>query len=129
MKLILAGPTDEGFWHLENEDGMSWKIVERWTDHPGAAALFGWSAPDGMTAEEQAESAREFLMENIGAEIEALLHIAQHFDEMEREAVEEVVTEFFGVRLRSTFEAVEEEGEVGFRIEGPQVEIDEEEND
>jgi hypothetical protein len=122
MKLTLVGPTDEGFWHLENEHGMSWKIVERWADHPGAAALFGWPAPDGATDGEQAQAAREFLMENIGAEIEAPRHIAQHFEQLEREAVEEVVTEFFGVKLRSTFEAVEvEDGRVEFKIEGPEV--------
>lgn len=83
--------------------------------------------PDGATDDEQAKAAREFLIENIGAEIEAPLHIAQHFEELEREAVEEVVSEFFGATLRSTFEAVEEEGRVGFMIEGPQVEIDKEE--
>jgi hypothetical protein len=64
-------------------------------------------------------------MEHIGDQIEAPLHIALHFEELEREAVEEVVSEFFGVRLRSTFEAVEDEdGRVGFKIEGPQIEID-----
>ena len=127
MKLMLVGPTDEGFWFLENENGLSWQLVERWADHSVAAALFGWLALDGATDDEQAESAREFLMDNIGAEIEAPLHIAQHFEQLEREAVEEVVCEFFGVKLRSTFEAVEvEEGRVGFKIEGPEVEIDEE---
>lgn len=126
MKLMLVGPDDSGFWFLENENGLSWQIVERWGDHPGAAALYGWVAPDGATDDEQAEAAREFLLEKTGDKIEAPLHIAQHFEELEREAVEEVVTEFFGVRLRSTFEAVEDEGRVGFRIEGPQFEIDEE---
>ncbi|QDU29542.1 hypothetical protein ETAA8_46560 [Anatilimnocola aggregata] len=124
MKLTLVGPTDEGFWFLENDKGMSWQIVERWADHPGAAALFGWMAPGAATNDEHAEAAWEFLMENIGAEIEAPLHIAAHFDALEREAVEEVVSEFFGVRMRSTFEAVEEEGTVGFKIEGPEIEID-----
>lgn len=127
MKLILVGPTDEGFWHLENEHGMTWQVVERWADHPAAAAIFGWVAPDGSSEDEQAEAAREFLMENIGAEIEAPLHIAQHFEQLEREAVEEVVSEFFGVRMRSTFKPVEDDkGRVGFRIEGPQVEFDDE---
>lgn len=125
VRLNLTGPTVEGFWFLENDNGLSWQVVERWTDHPGAAALFGWIAPNGATQDEQAEAAREFLMENIGAEIEAPLHIAQHFGELEREAVEEVVSEFFGVRMSSTFEAVEaEDGVVGFKIEGPQIEID-----
>lgn len=123
MKLTLVGPDDSGFWFLENQNGLSWQIVERWADHPAAAALFGWSAPDGATDDKQVESAREFLMENIGTEIEAPLHIAQHFEQLEREAVEEVVTEFFDVKLRSTFEAVDvEEGRVGFRIEGPDLE-------
>jgi hypothetical protein len=127
MKLTLVGPDDSGFWFLENDNGLSWQLVERRTDHPGAAALFGWVAADGATEDEQAEAAREFLVENIGDQMEAPRHIATHFEEMEREAVEEVVTEFFGVKLRSTFEAVDvEEGRVGFRVEGPEVEIDEE---
>lgn len=128
MKLTIVGPTVEGFWFLENDDGLSWQIVERWSDHPGAAALFGWIAPDGATDDEQAEAAREFLMEHIGDQIEAPLHVAQHFEELEREAVEEIVTEFFGVKLHSTFEAVDAgAGRIGFKIEGPQVEINEEE--
>jgi hypothetical protein len=123
MKLMLVGPDGSGFWFLENDHGLSWQLVERWADHPGAAALFGWVAADGSSDDEQAEAAREFLMEKIGDEIEAPLHIAQHFKELEREAVEEVVSEFLGVRLHSTIEAVEdEEGRVGFKIEGPQVE-------
>lgn len=68
MKLILVGPTDEGFWHLENQHGMTWQIVERWGDHPGAAALFGWVAADGASDDERAEAAREFLMDKIGEE-------------------------------------------------------------
>lgn len=126
MKLMLVGPDDSGFWFLENQHGMTWQVVERWSDHPGAAALFGWVAAEGATGDEQAEAAREFLMDHIGDEIEAPLHIAQHFDKLEREAIEEVVTDFFGVRMSSTFEAVEkEEGRVGFQLEGPVVEIDE----
>jgi hypothetical protein len=97
MKLILVGPSDEGSWFLENQNGLSWELVERWSDHPGAAALFGWAAADGATDDEQAEAAREFLMENIGEQIEAPLHIAQHFEELEREAVEEVVSEPYAV--------------------------------
>ena len=127
MKLTLVGPDDSGFWFLENQHGMTWQVVERWGDLPGAAALFGWISAEGATDDEQAEAAREFLIENIGVEIEAPLHIAAHFEEMEREAVEEVITEFFGVKLRSTFKAVEEEGKVGFRIEGLEVESDEDE--
>jgi hypothetical protein len=126
MKLMLVGPDDSGFWFLENENGLSWKIVERWADHSAAAALFGWDAPDDATDEEQNESAREFLMEHIGAEIEAPRHIAIHFEELEREAVEEVVSEFIGVRLRSTIEAVDvEDRRIGFKIEGPEIEFDE----
>lgn len=60
----------------------------------------------------------------LGDKIKAPLHIAEHFEDMEREAVEEVVTEFLGVRMSSTFEAVECDGRVGFKIEGPQIEID-----
>lgn len=123
MKLILVGPDDSGFWFRKNDNGLSWQLVDMLGRSPRAAALFGWTAANGATNDEQFESAREFLLENIGAVIEAPLHIAQHFEELEREAVEEVVTKFFGVRIRSTFEAVEdEEGRVGFRIEGPEVE-------
>ena len=66
MKLTLTGPTIEGFWFLEDQDGKSWQVVERWADHPGAAALFGWVAPEDAADDEQAEAAREFLMERIG---------------------------------------------------------------
>lgn len=127
MKLALVGPDDSGFWFLENEHGMTWKIVERWEDHSAAASLFGWLAPDGESEGEQMESAREFLMERIGDQIEAPRHIAQHFEELERDAVEEVVTEFLDVQLRSTFVTVEDEGgRIGFKIEGTEIETDDE---
>jgi hypothetical protein len=42
--------------------------------------------------------------------------------------VEEVVTEFDGIRLRSTFRIVEEApGQLSFSIEGPVFDMDEEE--
>jgi len=85
MKLTLVGPTLEGFWFLENADGLSWQLVERWLDLPGAASLFGWASLAGTSDDEQGEAAKEFLMEHIGHEINAPLHIAQHFEEMERE--------------------------------------------
>lgn len=83
MKITLVGPDDCGFWFVENEHGMTWQLVEREENQPGAAALFGWTSLDGATDDEQVEAARAFLMENIGAEIEAPLHIATHFEEME----------------------------------------------
>lgn len=107
MRLTLVGPDDSGFWHLENDNGMTWQVVERWADHPGAAALLGWTSLDAMTDDEQAEAAREFLMEHIGDQIEAPRHIAQHFEQRERETVEE-------------------ERRVGFNIEGLQIEIEDE---
>jgi hypothetical protein len=48
---------------------------------------------------------------------------------LEREAVEEVVTDLFGVRMSSTFGAVKnDKGRIGFKIEGPEIKALENEN-
>lgn len=83
MKLTLVGPDDSGFWFLEDAAGNAWQLVERWSDHAGAAALFGWVAPEGASDDERAESAREFLMERIGDSIQAPLHIAEYFEQFQ----------------------------------------------
>jgi hypothetical protein len=83
MILTLVGPDDSGFWYLEDAAGNDWRVVERWSDHPGAAALFGWIAPNGASDDEQVVSARDFLMERIGDSIQAPLHIAEHFEQFQ----------------------------------------------
>ena len=84
MKVTLAGPTELGYWFLENEDGISFPLVERHEDHPKAAALFGWTAPEGVTDEEEIiDSAIDFLMENISEEIEAPKEVVEFFRELE----------------------------------------------
>ena len=90
MKVTLAGPTELGYWFLENEDGNAYPLVERHEDHPKAAALFGWTAPKGVTDEEALiDSAIDFLMENIGEEIEAPNEAVEYFLELEEDDDEE----------------------------------------
>src|ERR1700691_2198684 len=49
MKVTLAGPDDLGYWFLHDEDGNGFPLVEDHAGHPAAAALFGWTAPEGVT--------------------------------------------------------------------------------
>jgi hypothetical protein len=62
----------------------------RHEDHPKAATLFGWTAPEGVTDEEEIiDSAIDFLMENIGEEIEAPKEAVEYFLELEEDDDEE----------------------------------------
>ena len=79
MKVTLMGPDDQGFWYLTDASGRDFRIVDRWEDHPAAAKLFGWNPIDEVIDDEVIESAREFLLDHVGEEIVASLHIAQHF--------------------------------------------------
>ena len=84
MKVELAGPDDLGFWFLTNDNGDSFPLVERHEDHPSAAGLFGWTAPEGVTDEEALiDNAIDFLMENIGDEIEAPKEAVEYFRDLE----------------------------------------------
>lgn len=82
MKLTLMGPDDQGFWYLADRTGRDFRIIERREDHAAAAKLFGWSpSSDSLTTDQLNEDARGFLMENVGSEITAPLHIAERFSQ------------------------------------------------
>jgi hypothetical protein len=86
MKVELTGPDDLGCWFLTDKDGNSFPFVERHEDHIAAAGLFGWKAPEGVTdAEELIDNAIDFLMENIGEEIEAPKEAVEFFEKLEAE--------------------------------------------
>jgi hypothetical protein len=83
MKVELAGPDDLGYWFLVDGDGNSFPLVESHEAHPAAATLFGWEAPEGVTDEEEIiDSAIDYLMENIGEEIEAPKEAVEYFREL-----------------------------------------------
>jgi hypothetical protein len=89
-KVTLTGPDDLGRWFLDDENGNSLPLVERHEEHPGAAELFGWTSPDGITAEEEIiQDALDWLMENIGEEIDAPPDAVAYFEELEAERDEE----------------------------------------
>ncbi len=84
MKVTLAGPDDLGHWFLDDDNANSYPLVARHEDHPQAAALFGWTAPEGVTDEEDIiQDALDCLMENIGEEIEAPKEVVEYFRELE----------------------------------------------
>jgi hypothetical protein len=90
MKVTLAGPDDLGYWFLHDENGNAFSLVERHEDHPAGAALFGWSAPEGVTDDEEiVQSALECLMDHIGDDIEAPPHVADYFRELEEDEADE----------------------------------------
>jgi len=83
MKVTLAGPDDLGLWVLHDENGNAFPLVEDQEDHLAAASLFGWTAPEGVTDEEDIiQDALDFLMENIGEEIEAPKEAVEYFREL-----------------------------------------------
>lgn len=84
MKVTLAGPDDLGFWFLHDENGNAFPLVERHEGHPTGAALFGWTAPEGITDQEEIiDSALDWLMDHIADEIEAPLHVAEFFRQLD----------------------------------------------
>lgn len=86
MRVELAGPDDLGYWFLVDGDGDRFPLVERHEDHPAAAALFGWSAPEGVTdAEELIDNAIDYLTEHVADEIEATPHVAAFFGRLKAE--------------------------------------------
>ena len=83
MKVTLAGPDDLGNWFLHDDDGNAYPLVERWADHPAAGALFGWTAPEEVADQDEIiESARLWLMDKIGDEVEAPKDVAEYFREL-----------------------------------------------
>jgi hypothetical protein len=91
MKVTLAGPDDLGYWFLHDEDGNAFPLVQRHEEHPAAAALFGWSAPEGVTDEEAIiQSALDWLMDCISEEIEAPPEAVEFFRDLEEDEDEPV---------------------------------------
>ena len=87
MIVTLAGPDDHGFWFLVDRNGRSFQIVECFEDHPSAAELLGWKAPEGITDEKAIIlDAIDWLADHIGDDFKAPLHIAEYFKELTGEA-------------------------------------------
>ena len=83
MKVTLAGPGDLGYWFLHDENGNAFPLVERHEDHPAGAALFGWTAPEAVTDQEEIiGSALNWLMDHISDEIEAPPEAVAYFREL-----------------------------------------------
>ncbi len=90
MKVTLMGPDDLGYWFLTDEDGNAFPLVERNEDHPAAAVLFGWTAPEDITDEEAIiQDALNRLMDCIGDEIEAPAHVAEFFQQLNGDEADE----------------------------------------
>lgn len=86
MIVTLAGPDDLGYWFLDDENGNSFPLVERHEDHPAAAALFGWKAPEGVTDTKAIiNDAIDWLTEHAGEDFEAPQHVAEFFEKLEAE--------------------------------------------
>jgi hypothetical protein len=82
MLATLMGPDDLGYWFLTDDDGISFPLVQRRADLPGAASLFGWKAPEGMEdRDDLAENARLWLMDHISDEIEAPKDVVEYFQQ------------------------------------------------
>lgn len=90
MKVTLVGPNDLGYWFLDDENGDSFPLVERHEDHPAAATLFGWTAPEGVTDEEEIiQDALEWLMDHISDEFAAPKHVEAFFKELQADDADE----------------------------------------
>lgn len=86
MIVTLAGPDDLGFWFLDDENGNSFPLVERHEDHPAAAALFGWKAPEGITDKKAIiHDAIDWLTDHAGEDFEAPQHVVEYFRELNEE--------------------------------------------
>lgn len=91
MKVTLMGPSDLGQWYLVDDEGNSYPVVQRHEDHPAAAALFGWSRPEGVTDEEEIiQDALAWLNEHISDEITAPDHVEAFFRELQEDEGAEV---------------------------------------
>lgn len=80
MQVTLAGPDDLGYWFLDDENGRSFPLVQRHEDHPAAAALFGWKAPEGVTDQKAIiHDAIDWLTDHAGEDFEAPKHVVDYF--------------------------------------------------
>ncbi len=88
MLVTLMGPDDLGHWMLADENGNSFPLVECHEDHPAAASLFGWTAPEGVTDEEEIiQDALDWIMDHINENIEAPKDVAEYFGELAKECL------------------------------------------
>ncbi len=81
MKVTLSGHDDLGHWFLHDENGNAFPLVVKDQDHLAAAALFGWVDSEEVI-DERIESARLWLMDCIGDEIDAPAHVEEFFLEL-----------------------------------------------
>ena len=79
MIVTLMGPTDMGEWVLSDENGKNFPLVQRYDDHPAAASLFGWKAPESADEEEIIQDALDWLMNHINENIEAPKDLGEWF--------------------------------------------------
>lgn len=87
MIVTLAGPDDQGFWFLDDDNGRSFQIVECYEDHPTAAALLGWKNPEDVTDEKEIIlDAIDWLNDHVSENFKAPNHIAEYFKEFDDEA-------------------------------------------
>lgn len=87
MLLTLAGPDDHGYWFLDDENGLSFRLVERFEDHPPAAALLGWQPPEGITDEKAIIlNAIDWLIDHVSEPFKAPNHIAEYFKQFDDDA-------------------------------------------
>lgn len=87
MIVTLAGPDDHGFWFLDDKSGRSFQLVESFEDHPSAAALLGWNAPESVTDEKAIIlDAIDWLNDHVSENFKAPLHIAEYFKQFDDEA-------------------------------------------
>lgn len=87
MIVTLAGPDDHGFWFLDDKSGRSFQLVESFEDHPSAAALLGWNAPEGVEDEKAIIlDAMDWLNDHVSEKFNAPLHVVEYFKEFDGEA-------------------------------------------
>ncbi len=83
MRVMLIGPGELGHWFLTDDHGNSFPLVTRHEDHPQAAALLGWNAPEGVTDEQaNIQDALGWLMDHTGEDFTAPPHVAEFFRQL-----------------------------------------------
>lgn len=83
MVVTLAGPDDHGFWFLDDQSGRSFQLVGRFEDHPQAAALLGWKAPEGVTHEKEIIlDAIDWLIDHTSDDFKAPIHVVEYFNNL-----------------------------------------------
>ena len=89
MRVTLMGPDDLGRWYLADHHGNSFPFVERHEDHPRAAAMLGWQAPDGISEKDAPiTDALDWLMVHTGDDFTAPAHVAAFFRQMNEDCEE-----------------------------------------